>query len=189
MVPMAYQLVRDYYQNSLKEYVSRFQEQPLAWVTSGIPDAYIGPHTKGECNVLKTAFASTLKLCDIGVFTKLALDNDARAPYKADGKVPLHTVIANSQFGKYQQYLLMVCRSPWNEDNFVTKNCGGAGIQGRPGFLHSYDDAFCICVEDVEEPNDTVMFPQDWKFKREGAFGYKPEAVQGLSKATMTKGK
>jgi hypothetical protein len=118
------------------------------------------------------------------------LKEEARDPYKADGKVPLHEVIADNHFGNYQQYLLMVCRSSWNEENFVSKNCGGHGIQGRPGYLYSYDDAFRSCVDDnVKEPNDEVIFPRGWQFKREGSFGYKPEAVQGLHKDTVTKGK
>ncbi len=149
MTPGGHQLFRPAYTLNLPDYAAKLIEQPLAWVTSDVPVAYVGPHTVADkLSDAFDAFAQAARLCDVVVFTGLTLADGAPKACLADGKVPLGEIVTQTPLRSYRNFLLMCCRSPWNEDELVIQNKATSGEDGATasGMLYAYDDSFRIPV-------------------------------------------
>ena len=90
---------------------------------------------------MKDAFQKAIERSDIAIITRLQVKESARDAYKADGKVPLSEVILNTELRRYSRFLLMCCRSPWDEDQLLQENRAVSGTEGVPGMLFSYNDS------------------------------------------------
>ena len=141
MTPKGRQLLRDHYRGTLWKYVVRLQKHPSFWSTDGTPNSLVGPHTTGELESMKDAFQKAIERSDIAIITRLQVKESARDAYKADGKVPLSEVILNTELRRYSRFLLMCCRSPWDEDQLLQENRAVSGTEGVPGMLFSYNDS------------------------------------------------
>jgi len=145
ITPIGCVTLREFYKD-IRDYAKKFADNALAFLTAGVPTAYVGAHEEWELTPMKQSFDDALDHCDIAIITKLKVAETANDLYKGDGKIPLAEVVLNTDLKNYRNYLMFACRSPWNDQVGLGQQVGGKDCSA--GNLYSYNDDFRANVVD-----------------------------------------